>query len=47
MIEKEELGIKNYIVYQDAALYHFTSDAILLSRFAVAKKGDNVADFCS
>ncbi|MBO7187779.1 MAG: methyltransferase [Clostridia bacterium] len=47
MIEKENLGIKDYIVYQDTDLYRFTSDAILLSRFATAKKGDKVADFCS
>ncbi len=40
----QELNLK---VYQDDEGYCFTSDSILLSRFAVAKKGDAVADFCS
>ena len=46
MITKEVLenGIK---VYQDNSLYTFTSDSILLSKFARVKKGDVVADFCS
>ena len=35
------------IIYQDDTLYRFTSDAVLLSRFATVKKGDVVADFCS
>ena len=35
------------IIIQSPALYRFTSDSILLSRFARAKKGDTVADFCS
>ena len=43
----EELGIDGLKIYQDDKLYRFTSDAILLSRFARVKKGDNVADFCS
>lgn len=34
-------------VIQNKNLYRFTSDSILLSRFARAKKGDTVADFCS
>ncbi len=34
-------------IYQDDELYHFTSDAVLLSRFATVKKNDTVADFCS
>ena len=34
-------------IIQNAALYRFTSDSILLSRFARAKRGDDVADFCS
>lgn len=34
-------------IIQDDSLYRFTSDSILLSRFARAKKGDKVADFCS
>ena len=34
-------------IIQNVNLYRFTSDSILLSRFARAKFGDNVADFCS
>lgn len=47
MLEIEDLGYLNLKVYQDDKLYRFTSDAILLSRFATVKKGDAVADFCS
>ncbi len=35
------------IIIQNAALYRFTSDSILLSRFARAKARDDVADFCA
>lgn len=34
-------------IIQNTELYRFTSDSILLSRFARAKAGDNVADFCA
>lgn len=34
-------------IIQNVNLYRFTSDSILLSRFARAKYGDNVADYCS
>lgn len=34
-------------IIQNVGLYRFTSDSILLSRFARAKAGDRVADFCS
>ena len=34
-------------IIQNESLYRFTSDSILLSRFARAKAGDTVADFCS
>ncbi len=34
-------------IVQNTTLYRFTSDSVLLSRFAKAKKGDNVADFCA
>jgi len=34
-------------IIQNVNLYSFTSDSILLSRFARAKAGDKVADFCS
>lgn len=47
MLEIENLGNLDLKVYQDDKLYRFTSDAILLSRFATVKKGDVVADFCS
>ena len=43
----EELGIDNLKIIQDDTLYRFTSDAVILSRFATSKKGDIVADFCS
>lgn len=39
-----EGGLK---IIQDSSLYRFTSDAVLLSRFARAKLHDVVADFCS
>ncbi len=42
----EELFGEKKII-QNANLYRFTSDSILLSRFAKAKYGDNVADFCA
>ncbi len=42
---EELFGDKKII--QNKNLYRFTSDSILLSRFARAKSGDNVADFCS
>ena len=47
MLVKELLDIDNLIIYQDTDLYRFTSDAIILSKFARAKKGEVVADFCS
>lgn len=37
----------NYKIIQNSSLYRFTSDSILLSRFARAKVRDEVADFCS
>lgn len=42
---EEFFGDKKII--QNTKLYRFTSDSILLSRFARAKYGDTVADFCS
>ena len=42
---EELFGDKKII--QNVSLYRFTSDSILLSRFAKAKKGDTVADFCA
>lgn len=43
----EELGIDNLKIIQDDCLYRFTSDAVILSKFADARKNDVVADFCS
>lgn len=43
----ESLLIGDLKVIQDTALYRFTSDSVLLSRFIVAKKGERVADFCA
>jgi tRNA1(Val) A37 N6-methylase TrmN6 len=47
MIKAEELSPNGIKVFQDDSGYCFTSDAILLSRFATVKKGDKIADFCS
>lgn len=47
MLRLEDLNLLNLKIYQDDELYCFTSDAVLLSRFANVKKGDVVADFCS
>ena len=38
---------ENKKIIQNVNLYRFTSDSILLSKFARAKAGDRVADFCS
>ena len=43
----EELLLGNLKVIQNPALYRFTSDAVLLSRFATAKAHDVVADLCA
>jgi len=43
-LEDLGLGIK---IYQDDELYCFTSDSVLLSKFARVKNGDVVADFCA
>lgn len=43
----EDLLIDDLKIIQSKDLYHFSSDAILLSRFATFKKGDKVADFCA
>ena len=34
-------------IIQDKTLYRFSSDSVLLSKFASFRKGDVVADFCS
>ena len=43
----EDMGFDGLKIVQDTRLYRFTSDSVLLSRFARAKNGDVVADFCA
>ena len=43
----EDMMIDGLQIVQDTRLYRFTSDSVLLSRFAHAKKNDVVADFCA
>ena len=43
----EELLEGGLKIIQDKSLYRFTSDSVLLSRFAKGKKGDRVADLCT
>lgn len=43
----EDMLIDGLKIVQDTRLYRFTSDSVLLSKFAKAKKGDTVADFCA
>ncbi len=43
----EDMLLDGLKIVQDKRLYRFTSDSVLLSRFAKAKKGDIVADFCA
>ena len=47
MERQEFLENGKIVVFQDDKLYTFTSDSILLSKFAKLKKGDEVADFCA
>lgn len=43
----DDLLIDNLKIVQNVNLYRFTSDSVLLSRFARAKAHDLVADFCA
>lgn len=43
----DDLPTDNLKIVQNVNYYRFTSDSILLSRFARVKAGDVVADFCS
>lgn len=43
----DELLIDNFKIVQNVNFYRFTSDSVLLSRFARAKVGEEVADFCA
>ena len=43
----EELLLGKLKIIQNTRLYRFTSDSVLLSRFATAKARDDVAGFCA
>lgn len=43
----EDMRMDGLKIVQDTRLYRFTSDSVLLSKFAAPKKGDTVADFCA
>lgn len=43
----DDLQIKGLKIIQNSEKYCFTSDAVLLSSYAKAKKGEIVCDFCS
>lgn len=43
----EDMQIENLKIVQDTRLYRFTSDSVLLSKFARVRDGDVVADFCA
>ncbi|MBQ8291003.1 MAG: methyltransferase [Clostridia bacterium] len=43
----DDMMIGDLKIVQDTRLYRFTSDSVLLSKFAKAKNGDKVADFCA
>ena len=43
----EDMGFDGLKIVQDTRLYRFTSDSVLLSKFARAKSGEMIADFCS
>ncbi len=43
----EDMQLNGLKIVQDTSLYRFTSDSVLLSKFARAKKGEKVADFCA
>jgi tRNA1(Val) A37 N6-methylase TrmN6 len=43
----EDMCFENLKIVQDTRLYRFTSDSVLLSKFARARSGEKIADFCS
>lgn len=43
----EDMCLDGLKIVQDTRLYRFTSDSVLLSKFAKPKKNDVVADFCA
>lgn len=46
-MKKLEYLSEDFKIFQDDELYTFTSDAILLSKFATVKRGETVGDFCA
>lgn len=43
----EDMLVDGLKIVQDTRLYRFTSDSVLLSRFAKARNWEKVADFCA
>lgn len=43
----EDMLLDGLKIVQDTRLYRFTSDSVLLSKFARVKNGDKIADFCA
>lgn len=43
----EDMGFNGLKIVQDERLYRFTSDSVLLSKFARARNGEKIADFCA
>ena len=43
----EDMQLDGLKIVQDTRLYRFTSDSVLLSKFAKARSNDRVADFCA
>ena len=43
----DDMRIENLKIVQDTRLYRFTSDSVLLSKFARVKRGDKIADLCA
>ena len=43
----EDMQLDNLKIVQDTRLYRFTSDSVLLSKFAKARSNERVADFCA
>jgi tRNA1(Val) A37 N6-methylase TrmN6 len=43
----EDMQIDGLKIVQDTRLYRFTSDSVLLSKFAKARANERVADFCA
>jgi tRNA1(Val) A37 N6-methylase TrmN6 len=41
------MGLHDLKIVQDERLYRFTSDSVLLSKFARARNGEKIADFCA